>query len=129
MLKEHSINIGVTKMRKLMNGVIIGFGSALSTVVSAAWVLLSLVLESKYLVVEEAKVIGAAQIATVVGSILGIVLVVAGLGLELRANKLFCKTKTQKNLLKMGRFYHLLLTIKKEWLVVSVVLLSASLHF
>jgi hypothetical protein len=76
------------KMRKLMNGVIIGFGSALSIAVSAAWVLLSLVLESEYLVVAEAKVIEAAQTATVVGSILGIVLVVARLGLELHARSL-----------------------------------------
>jgi len=73
------------KMRKLINGVLIGFGSALSIVVSAAWVLLSLVLESRYLIVSEAKVVGAAQIAAIVGSILGIVLIVAGLGLELRA--------------------------------------------
>ena len=49
-------------MRKLMNGVLIGFGSALSIVVSTAWVLLSLVLELRYLVVAEAKVIGAASI-------------------------------------------------------------------
>ena len=75
-------------MRKLINGVLIGFGSALSIVVSTAWVLLSLVLESEYLIVAEAKVIGAAQIATVVGSILGMVLVVAGLGLELHARSL-----------------------------------------
>ena len=49
-------------MRKLMNGVLIGFGSALSIVVSAAWVLLSLVFESRYLVVAGAKVIGVASI-------------------------------------------------------------------
>ena len=42
-------------MRKLMNGVLIGFGSALSIVVSAAWVLLSLVLESEYLIVARRK--------------------------------------------------------------------------
>jgi len=75
-------------MRKLINGVLIGFGSALSIVVSAAWVLLSLVLESEYLIVAEAKVIGAAQIAIVVGAIVGIVLVVAGLGVELHARSL-----------------------------------------
>ena len=75
-------------MRKLINGVLIGFGSALSIVVSTAWVLLSLVLKSEYLIVAEAKVIEAAQIATVVGSILGMVLVVAGLGLELHARSL-----------------------------------------
>ncbi|MDH5779271.1 MAG: hypothetical protein OEZ29_01600 [Candidatus Bathyarchaeota archaeon] len=75
-------------MRKLMNGVLIGFGSALSVVVSAAWVLLSLVLESRYLIVAEAKVVEAAQIATVVGAILGIVLIGAGLGLELHARSL-----------------------------------------
>ena len=75
-------------MRKLINGVLIGFGSALSIVVSTAWVLLSLVLKSEYLIVAEAKVIEAAQIATVVGSILGMVLVVAGLGLELHVRSL-----------------------------------------
>ena len=75
-------------MRKLMNGVLIGFGSALSMVVSAAWVLLSLVLESEYLIVAEAKVIEAAQTATIVGSILGMVLVIAGLGLELYTRSL-----------------------------------------
>ena len=75
-------------MRKLTNGVLIGFGSALSIVVSTTWVLLSLVLESEYLIVAEAKVIEAAQTATIVGSILGIVLIVAGLGLELHARSL-----------------------------------------
>ena len=70
-------------MRKLMNGVLIGFGSALSTVVFSAWCLLWMVLDSGYFIVTEAKVIKAAYIATNVGVFLGILLVAIGLGIEL----------------------------------------------
>jgi len=75
-------------MRKLMNGVLIGFGSALSIVLPTSWHLLMLVLDSEYLIVAEAKVIEAAQIATSVGTILGIILVVAGSSLELLRRKI-----------------------------------------
>lgn len=70
-------------MRKVLNGVLIGFGSALSVIVFASWHLLLRCLESRYLIVGEAKVIQAAQIATNVGTVVGVLLVVAGLGMEL----------------------------------------------
>ncbi len=73
----------MAKMMKLIDGFLIGFGSALSIIVSAASVFLSRVLESGYLIVEEAKVIKAAQIATNAGILLGLLLVAAGLGIEL----------------------------------------------
>ena len=73
----------VTNMRRLVNGILIGFGSALSIVIFASWHLLLLCLDSGYLIVGEADVMKAAQIATNVGAILGILLVVAGLGIEL----------------------------------------------
>jgi hypothetical protein len=74
-------------MRKLINGFLIGFGSALSIILFASWILLLRVLESGYLIVAEAKVIEAAQIATNAGTIFGILLVIAGLGLELLGKK------------------------------------------
>lgn len=52
-----------------------------------AWQLLWRDLDSGYLVVAEAKVIEAAQIATNVGTIFGVLLVIAGLGLELLGKK------------------------------------------
>ena len=64
-----------------------GFGSALSIILFAAWQLLWLVLDSGYLIVAEADVIEAAQIATNVGIIFGILLVIVGLGLELLGKK------------------------------------------
>lgn len=72
-------------MRRLISGILIGFGSAMSLIVYASWILLGWVLESKYLIVFEAKVISAAETATNLGTILGILLVVAGLGMELLA--------------------------------------------
>jgi len=74
-------------MRKLINGFLIGFGSALSITLFAAWQLLWRVLDSEYLIVAEAKVIEVAQIATNVGTIFGILLVIAGIGLELLGKK------------------------------------------
>ena len=70
-------------MRKLIEGFLVGFGSALSIILSASWVLLLRVLESGYLIVAEADVIEVAQVATTSGTVVGIVLVVFGLGLEL----------------------------------------------
>lgn len=70
-------------MRRLASGVLIGFGSALSLVVYAAWDLLQNVLESEYLIVHEAKVISAAQTASHVGIVLGILLVFTGVSIEL----------------------------------------------
>jgi len=64
-----------------------GFGSALSIILFAAWQLLWAVIDSGYLIVAEADVIEAAQIATNVGTIFGILLVIAGLGLELLGKK------------------------------------------
>lgn len=78
---------GEEKMRKLINGFLIGFGLALSIILFAAWQLLWRVLESEYLIVAEAKVIEAAQIVTNVGTVFGVLLVVAGLGLELLGKK------------------------------------------
>ena len=72
-------------MRRLASGVLIGFGSAVSLVVYAAWDLLQNVLESEYLIVHEAKVISAAETASHVGIVLGILLVFAGLNMELFA--------------------------------------------
>lgn len=74
-------------MRKLINGVLIGFGSALSIICFASWLLFLRVLDSGYLIVVEADVMEAAQIAANVGAILGILLVVAGLGMELFRRK------------------------------------------
>jgi len=74
-------------MRKVINGFLIGFGSALSIILFTAWQLLWRVLDSGYLIVAEAKVIEAAQIATNVGTIFGILLVIAGLGFELLGKK------------------------------------------
>lgn len=74
-------------MRKLINGFLIGFGSALLIILFVAWQLLWRVLDSGYLIVAEADVIEAAQIATNVGTIFGILLVIAGLGLELLGKK------------------------------------------
>jgi hypothetical protein len=50
-------------MRRLISGILIGFGTATSLTVYAAWNLLGQVLESKYLVINEAKVISAAETA------------------------------------------------------------------
>ncbi len=74
-------------MRKLLNGVLIGFGSALALIVSTAWCLLWMVLDSGYFVVTEAKVITAAYLATNAGVVLGILLLAIGLGIELFARK------------------------------------------
>jgi hypothetical protein len=74
-------------VRRLLGGVLIGSGSALSVVVFVSWQLLMWCLESGYLIVGEAKVVEAAQVATVVGAVLGVLLVVAGLGLELFGRK------------------------------------------
>jgi len=74
-------------MRELINGILVGFGSALFIVIFASWYLLSLCLDSGYLIVGEAKVMEAAQMATNVGTILGILLVIAGLGMELFRRK------------------------------------------
>lgn len=69
-------------MRKLVDGFLIGFGSAMSIITFTAWELLWRVLDSGYLVVAEADVITAAQKATYVGVILGVLLVAAGLCVE-----------------------------------------------
>jgi len=52
-----------------------------------SWQLLWRVLDSKYLIVAEAKVIEAAQIATNIGAVLGILLIAVGLGIELLGRK------------------------------------------
>ncbi len=75
-------------MKKLISGVLIGFGSALSIILPTSWHLLMLVLDSEYLIVAEARVIEAAQIAASVGTILGILLVAAGLSMELLGRKI-----------------------------------------
>ena len=72
-------------MRGLASGVLIGFGSAVSLVVYAALDLLQNILESEYLILHEAKVISAAETASHVGIVLGILLVFAGLNMELFA--------------------------------------------
>ena len=74
-------------MRKLIDNFLIGFGSALSIILFTSWQLLWRVLDSGYLIVAEAKVIKAAQIATNVGTVLGILFVAAGLGMELLERK------------------------------------------
>jgi len=74
-------------MRKLIDGFLIGFGSALSIILLASWILLLRVLESGYLTVAEADIIEAAQIATIIGTLLGVLLVTAGLSLELAGRK------------------------------------------
>jgi len=72
-------------MRRLASGVLIGFGSATSLVVYTAWDLLQNVLQSRYLIVHEAKVISAAETASHVGIVLGILLVFTGVSMELFA--------------------------------------------
>jgi hypothetical protein len=74
-------------MKRLFNGVLVGFGSALSIIVFVSWHFLSLCLDSGYLIVGEAKLMEAIQITTNVGVVLGILLVVAGLGMELLGRK------------------------------------------
>jgi hypothetical protein len=69
-------------MSKLIKGILIGFGLALSIVAFAAWTLLLMFVESGYLIVGEAKVMEGAQTATVAGVVLGVLLVVAGVGLR-----------------------------------------------
>jgi hypothetical protein len=49
-------------VRRLLGGVLIGSGSALSVVVFVSWQLLMWCLESGYLIVGEAKVVEAAQV-------------------------------------------------------------------
>ncbi|MCW4019874.1 MAG: hypothetical protein NWF14_01405 [Candidatus Bathyarchaeota archaeon] len=70
-------------MRRLISGILIGFGTAMSLIVYATWDLLARVLESKYLIVHEAKVISAAETATQIGTIVGMLLVFTGLSIEL----------------------------------------------
>lgn len=70
-------------MRKFVSGVLVGFGSALSVAIYTAWDLLLACLDSEYLIVGEAKVIRAAEIATHIGTALGILLIIAGLSVAL----------------------------------------------
>ena len=70
-------------MRRLASGVLIGFGSAVSLVVCAAWDLLQNVLESEYLILHEARVISGAETASHGGIVLGILLVFTGVSMEL----------------------------------------------
>jgi len=70
-----------------MDGIPIGFGSALSILIFTSWHFLLQCLDSGYLIVGEAKLMRAVQIAANVGTILGIPLAVAGLSLELLGRK------------------------------------------
>ena len=79
-------------MRKLINGFLIGFGSALSIILLASWILLLRALESGYLTVAETDIIEAAQIATIIGTFLGVLLVTTGLSLESAGRKRKMKT-------------------------------------
>lgn len=72
-------------MRRLISGILIGFGTATSLIIYMAWDLLGRVLESKYLIIDEAKVISAAETATHIGTILGMLLIFTGLSIELSA--------------------------------------------
>lgn len=70
-------------MRRLLDGILIGFGFALSILLFASWHLLLRCLDSRYLIVGEAKVMEATHIATGVGTLLGVLLVAVGLVVEL----------------------------------------------
>ena len=72
-------------MRRLASGILIGFGSAMSLVVYVVWDLLGRVLESEYLIVQEAKVVSAAETAAHTGTLLGMLLVFTGVSIELFA--------------------------------------------
>ena len=70
-----------------MSGVFIGFGSALSILAFTAWTLLQASVDSRYLVVREAKVMIWGQFAANLGIVLGILLIVSAFGIELLVRK------------------------------------------
>jgi len=70
-------------MGKLLNGVLIGFGSALSTVTFASWHVLLLAVSSRFLIIGEADFMQAVEYATYLMTILGILCAITGLGIEL----------------------------------------------
>ncbi|MDH5690342.1 MAG: hypothetical protein OEY81_02790 [Candidatus Bathyarchaeota archaeon] len=85
-------------MRRLIVGFLTGFGAALSIILFTGWNFLLAVLDSGYVTVAEADVIEAAQLATTVGAMLGILLIAAGVGVELLARTAWAKTgKTKEN--------------------------------
>ena len=73
-----------------------GFGAALSIILFTGWNFLLAVLDSGYVIVAEADVIELAQLTTAVGAMVGILLIAAGVGVELLARTTWAKTGKTK---------------------------------
>jgi len=70
-------------MGKLLNGILIGFGSTLSIITFASWHILLLAISSRFLIIGEADFMQAIEYATYITTILGILCANTGLGIEL----------------------------------------------
>jgi len=70
-------------MGKLLNGVLVGFGFALSIVVFASWHFLVFSISQGFLVVGEADFMQAVEVAANLMTAVGVLLTVAGIGVEL----------------------------------------------
>lgn len=70
-------------MGKLLNGTLIGFGSALSIITFASWHILLLFVSQRFLMVDEADFMEAVEITTNLMTILGILLTITGINMEL----------------------------------------------
>jgi len=70
-------------MGKLLNGILIGFGSALSIITFASWHILLLSVSQRFLIIGEADFMQAVEITANLTTIMGILCVITGLSMEL----------------------------------------------
>ena len=79
-------------MGKLLNGILTGFGAALSIITFASWHILLLAVSSRFLIIGEADFMQAVEFASYLTTIIGILCVVTGLSMELYQRR---KTENQ----------------------------------